>query len=505
MTRGAAPTASTGSLELPEPAEGWTATVMGEIAEVVGGGTPDTKVSSHFAPPGLGNPWLTPADLSGFTSIYVNRGGRDLTETGLRNSSARMMPKGSVLLSSRAPIGYVAVATNPISTNQGFKSFVCHDGIVPEYVLFWLRFIRPVLEGMGSGSTFSEISGSRAREIPILVPPLAEQHRIAAAIEALLARVEAARTRLVGVPAILKQFRQAVLAQACSGRLTKDWREGDLTTLHSRSGDNGVPKGWRRLMILDVASKEPRSIQSGPFGSNLHHSEFLERGHLVIGIDNVGDGEFLPGKQHRIGSEKFLQLEKYRARPGDVLVTVMATVGRCCVVPDEIEPSIITKHVYRVTSDPAIMVPRFLLTVLRGDPTVLSQVHDQLRGQTRPGINGEILKSLVVPVPPLEEQREIVRRVDSLLELADGVENRVQAASFTAERVTGAIFGRAFSGNLVPTEAALARAEGRSFESADVLLDRVGQARAESCAAPNERQGPIGRARSSAERSRRRQ
>jgi type I restriction enzyme S subunit len=220
MSRAAEPVSQDSpSDDLPE---GWVETYMGEVAEVVGGGTPKASDPSHFSEEG--SPWITPADLSGFEGIYIRKGKRDLSENGLRSCSAVMIPTGSVLLSSRAPIGYLAIAAGPLSTNQGFKSFVCREGIVPEYVYFWLRFIRAKLEAMGSGSTFAEISGRRAKEIPILLPPAAEQQRIAAALEQLLTQMARVRNRLARVPKILKRLRRSVLAAACSGRLTEDWR-----------------------------------------------------------------------------------------------------------------------------------------------------------------------------------------------------------------------------------------------------------------------------------------
>jgi type I restriction enzyme, S subunit len=209
-----------GIRELPT---GWKIALMGDIAKIVGGGTPKASDDSNFSEDGY--PWITPADLSGFNGTYIERGRRSLSEKGLKSCSAMIMPKGAVLMSSRAPIGYVAIASNSVCTNQGFKSFICPSGILPEYVLYWLRFIRPLLEKMGSGTTFLEISGARASQIPILVPPAAEQKRIVAKIEELLPKVNAVRERLSRVKEIMKRFRQSVLSAACSGRLTEEWRE----------------------------------------------------------------------------------------------------------------------------------------------------------------------------------------------------------------------------------------------------------------------------------------
>jgi type I restriction enzyme S subunit len=181
----------------------------------------------------------------------------------------------------------------------------------------------------------------------------------------------------------------------------------------------------------------------------LKHSEFGASGRLVIGIDNVLDGKFSLGKQHRISDQKFRELEKYAARPLDVLITVMATVGRVCVVPADIEPAIITKHVYRITVDQSAVDPYFVAFALRGHPQVREQINSQVRGQTRPGINGAIVKRLELAIPPLEEQRQVVRRASRMLTLADVIEQRIETTSRTVERTTQSFLSRAFRGEVL--------------------------------------------------------
>jgi type I restriction enzyme S subunit len=215
-----------------------------------------------------------------------------------------------------------------------------------------------------------------------------------------------------------------------------------------------VPQGWSWACVEELASDEPRSVQSGPFGSSLLHSEFTPEGRLVIGIDNVHDGAFSMGSQNRIPARKFAELERFQARPLDVLITVMATVGRCCVVPADIEEAIITKHVYRISVEPRVIDPYFLMNALRGSGAVLEQMGANIRGQTRPGINGEILKALFVPLPPLEEQHEIVRLIDA----AEAASARTQTESARSlallDHLERSILTLAFRGELVPQDPA---------------------------------------------------
>ncbi len=316
-----------------------------------------------------------------------------------------------------------------------------------------------------NGVELPRVAWKALATFPLALPPLMEQRRIAEQLNDVELRRASVANHLRAARTALDRLRGAVLAAACAGRLTHDWRaERDLI-----DGDD-LPSGWSRDPVEALAADEPRSIQSGPFGSNLKHSEFQPAGKLVIGIDNVLDGKFSMGSEHRIGDSKFAELRRYEARPLDVLITVMATVGRVCVVPASIEQAIITKHVYRITVDQQRVVPHFLMLALRGHPQVRAQIQYQTRGQTRPGINGGIVKALIIPVPPLDEQEEIVRRTDALLVAADRLAAHLDQVRNVLDRVSPATLGKAFRGELVPTEAALAEAECRDYESGDELL-----------------------------------
>ncbi|PRQ02330.1 hypothetical protein ENSA5_24210 [Enhygromyxa salina] len=122
-----------------------------------------------------------------------------------------------------------------------------------------------------------------------------------------------------------------------------------------------LPEGWAWATVEQLAALMDRAIQSGPFGSALKHSEFTDEGILVVGIDNVQDGFFSMGRENRVSVAKFEELRRFEARPGDVLITVMATVGRCAVIPDDLETAIITKHVYRVSVEQRLMLLSLLM------------------------------------------------------------------------------------------------------------------------------------------------
>ncbi|MES9635421.1 restriction endonuclease subunit S [Megasphaera elsdenii] len=162
--------------------DSWEWVRLEEIGSVIGGGTPKTKIIEYWD----GTiPWITPADMK-FIGKYAKGGKRNISSLGLQKSSAQLMPKGTVLFSSRAPIGYIAIADNDISTNQGFKSIVPFDMRCNEYIYYCLQARLNDIKHRASGTTFKEISGAEFGKTMIPFPPLAEQHRIVARIEELL-------------------------------------------------------------------------------------------------------------------------------------------------------------------------------------------------------------------------------------------------------------------------------------------------------------------------------
>ena len=191
---------------------------MGDVSTIVGGGTPSTSESANFENGQI--PWITPADLSGYTDKFIMRGKRNITERGLQKSSARMLPREAVLLSSRAPIGYVAIASVPLATNQGFKSFILHKGTDSCcFVYYLLLRCREEIQALGVGTTFKEVSATKAATIPLPLPPLPEQHRIVTEIEKQFTRLDASVAALKRVQANLKRYRASVLKAACEGKL----------------------------------------------------------------------------------------------------------------------------------------------------------------------------------------------------------------------------------------------------------------------------------------------
>jgi len=167
--------------------ENWKYLSIGDCATVVGGGTPSTKNPEYWD----GDiSWISPKDLSNNTNKYVSRGERFITKKGLENSSAKILPENSLLFSSRAPIGYLAINTQPMATNQGFKSLILKDEFDVEFFYYLFKQKTEYIKNFSSGSTFQEISGSEVKNLKFLIPPYKEQKQISKILSKLDKKIE---------------------------------------------------------------------------------------------------------------------------------------------------------------------------------------------------------------------------------------------------------------------------------------------------------------------------
>ena len=148
----------------------WSECTLSDIGTIVAGGTPSKSKPEYYTEQGIA--WITPKDLAVDKSKFISHGANDISELGFSKSSATKMPAGTVLFSSRAPIGYIAIAQNEVTTNQGFKSVIPNDNIGTAYVYFLLKNLLPTIEGMASGSTFKEISGTGMKSVPTIMPDM---------------------------------------------------------------------------------------------------------------------------------------------------------------------------------------------------------------------------------------------------------------------------------------------------------------------------------------------
>lgn len=308
-------------------------------------------------------------------------------------------------------------------------------------------------------------------KLPLLVAPLAEQKRIADKLEVLLGRVDACRARLDRVPALLKRFRQSVLAAATSGKLTEEWRQ----TTSGKQGSRPVPP-----ILSDGQIESP--FPSMPADWDLRRSaDVVEEGaHIIYGIIQPGvklaegvpyvrgtdiqDGKILTNQLLKTSPTIAEKYSRSELQGGDVLLGIIRAT-KVALVPDELKGANITQGTARFRPS-SIIRSKFLAFVLEA-PSVQKWLHAHYRGIDMPGLNLADVRRVPIPIPSLNEQDEIIRRVEELFTFADRIEFRLVALRKTVERLTPAVLAKAFGGELVPQDPA--------DEPAKVLLERISQ------------------------------
>ena len=191
----------------------WRQGTVCDLGTVVGGSTPSKSKPEYYTDSGIA--WITPKDLSVNKSKFIYHGENDITELGLKNSSASIMPEGTVLFSSRAPIGYIAIAAGEVTTNQGFKSIVPNPEIGTAFVYYFLKYNLPVIEGMASGSTFKEVSGATMKKVPAFIPDAETLNKFRRFCEPLFAQQKALEKQNES----LAQLRDSLLPKLMSGEI----------------------------------------------------------------------------------------------------------------------------------------------------------------------------------------------------------------------------------------------------------------------------------------------
>jgi type I restriction enzyme S subunit len=418
------------------------------------------------------------------------------------------MPTGTVLFSSRAPIGYLAIASNPVSTSQGFKSFVLEEGISPDYIYYYLEHAKPLVLSLASGTTFLEISGENSEKIPVAVAPPSEQHRIVEAIESYFTRLDDAVATLERVKANLKRYRASLLKTAVEGRLVpaeaelapkegrdyehaslllerilnerrRCWEEAELARLRAKgevpkddrwktkyekpiapntSNLPELPKGWCWSSVCQLAA----DVGTGATPKR-GEKRYYEQGNIPWITSGAVNQPVVSEADEHVTDAALAETNLTVYPPGTLLVAMYGegkTRGKC------------TELRIPATTNQAIAA------------IVLGQGEDTLRrwlrlffeynyaatrrlssGGVQPNLNLSLVRGLPIPLPPQAEQARICTEVEARLTVADSLVFLEEANGLRCFRLRQAILKWAFEGKLVdqdPTD-----------EPASVLLDRI--------------------------------
>lgn len=429
--------------ELPQ---GWAETTLGEVADWGSGGTPSRSEPSFY---GGTIPWIKSGELN---SRYVTTTEEFITEAAIKNSSAKLFPAGSVAIAMYgATIGKTAILGVDASTNQACAVGAPVEGVIGKEFLY--RLLQNEKESFiekGKGGAQPNISQAVIKAHEISLPPLAEQTRITQKLDELLAQVDTIKARIDTIPALLKRLRQSVFAVAVSGRLTEKWRSPLDTSKPQAS--------WKNCKIGDISSL----VTSGSRGWADYYSD---NGAIFIRSQDINTDEL------EISDTAFVRLpessegKRTRVQDQDILITITgANVGKVARVKQQIPEAYVSQHVALVRLNKPEFAP-FIELYLKDIGSGRGVLLDLAYGGGKPGLNLSNIRDLLLPIPPIGEQIEIVRRVEQLFAFADQLEAKVATAQNRIDLLTQSILARAFRGKLVPQDL--------NDEPASVLLERI--------------------------------
>lgn len=453
----------------PHCSEGWILVSLGDVAVWGSGGTPSRKISAFYD----GNiPWVKTGDLG---PKVLMKASEYITVAAVENSSAKLFPKGSVALAMYgATIGKTSILGIDATTNQACAvGQPVTDITTSEFLYYLLRNEKDNFIAKGKGGAQPNISQTLIKEHQVAIPSLAEQKQIAAKLDDLLSQVDTLKTRLNAIPSILKRFRQSVLAAAVSGRLTEEWRKcnetndiaelvekvnkkkkGKLKVRLKKGWDNelilyDLPRNWAWTLNHKLAIDESTAICAGPFGTIFKAKDFREEGVPIIFLRHVKEDGFNQNKQNYMDRAVWEEYhQEYSVHGGELLVTKLgAPPGESCIYPTGLGTAMVTPDVLKMNVDSRVTETKYLMHFFNS-PLTKDIIKELAFGATRLRIDIAMFKGFPIPLPPREEQSEIIRRVEHLFTFSESVEQKAQAALDKVNNLTQSILSKAFRGEL---------------------------------------------------------
>ncbi|MFO0608597.1 MAG: restriction endonuclease subunit S [Polyangiales bacterium] len=481
-----------GALCIGEPERaaprGWQWVRLDEIARLESGHTPSRGKPEYW---GGDVGWVSIPDARTHHGGEIHDTTQTITELGLANSSARVLPKGTVsLCRTAASIGYVLIFGRPLATSQDFVCWVCTEALDPRFLQYLLMTEGREIVRFGKGSTHPTIYFEAVQEFRVCLPPVPEQQRIVAKLDELLARSRRAREALAEVPALVARYRESVLAAAFRGDLTADWREAnpaaepaDVSLADARARRKAwqvvsgalasLPQGWAWTALANVLDELKNGIATKPEGQS---------GVRILRISAVRPGR-LALQDVRYLSPDEPAFRAYELADGDLLFTRYNgnadLVGACAQVRGLTERTVYPDKLIRGRVDRGTVIAGFVELAANHGTTRAAIRASTKSAAGQVGISGADLRTAPVPVPPLAEQREIVRRVEAAFARIDAVEAAVAEQRARLDAYDRSLLARAFAGELVPQDPA--------DEPAAALLARLRAERGEAAPARGRR------------------
>jgi len=481
-------------LALGELPKGWVWTKLGDIVEAVATVSPKMKPDKEFV-------YIDIASIDNKEQKIVQPKrylGKDAP------SRARQLIRyGDVLFSTvRTYLRNIAVVTELYDSqiaSTGFTVIRPHSSVANKLVFYWVQTdaLLNQLTQIQRGTSYPAVRDSDVFAQSFPLPPLPEQHRIVAKIEELFTRLDAGVEALKKIKAQLKRYRQSVLKHTFEGKLTAEWRQAHQHELEPASvlldrikqerqktakGKNKelppldtsdlpeLPESWVWSNFDELRKAEKNAIKAGPFGSSLKKESYVPHGYKIYGQEQVIRQNPSYGNYY-ISEQKYVELKSCVVKPGDILISLVGTIGRVLILPEHSETGIINPRLVKLSLEERLVDNKYIKAYIESSAardffTLASH------GETMEILNLGILRTLPIPVPSPTEQHQIINEIERRFSVADEIEKTVDHSLKQAERLRQSILKRAFEGKLVPQDP--------NDEPAEKLLNRIKSEKAKS-------------------------
>ena len=397
----------------------WEWKKLGEVAEIVGGSTPKTGVEEYWNGKNI---WITPAEIG--RDLFLNDSVRHISDAAVKSANLKLMPAGTVILSSRAPIGKLAISNVPFYCNQGFKNAICGDLLNNKFLFFYLLSSTAELESLGKGTTFKEISKTIVENIPVPVPPLSEQKHIVKFLDNEFSKIDTLKTN---AETNLKNAKELF-----ESTLEKELNPGKNGTL---------PSGWEWKALRELCILRPPKNEALSHLKGTDEVSFLPMEDL-----NIRERNTIPHKSRALsevhGSYTFFA-------EGDVLlakVTPCFENGKMGVASNLLNGVGFGSSEYIVFRTTKSMINSYLFYVLMSSRFISGGKKQMLGACGLKRLSKEYVESFQIPLPPLSVQKEIVARLDKLSENVKRLEANYKQIIANCDELKKSILKKTFEG-----------------------------------------------------------
>ena len=412
----------------------WQVKKLGEIFTIERGGSP-RPIEEYITNNENGINWIKIGDTKDVVK-YIYQTKEKIKPEGAKRS--RMVYEDDFILSNSMSFGRPYIMKTQGCIHDGWLVIRKNEIIDSNYLYLILSSsqVYQQFTHLAKGSTVKNLNIQAVKEVVISFPPLPEQLAIVSKIEELLSDLENGKQQLLTAQQQLKVYRQSLLKAAFEGRLTnKEVKNGEL------------PKGWKWVTITDLAENNKHALKAGPFGSALKKEFYVETGYKIYGqeqviIDNPYFGDYY------VNEEKYQELKSCRIKPFDILISLVGTVGKVLILPENCMDGIINPRLIKISLNRQKYLPKFFKYYFESS-SVKAHYKSQAQGTTMDVLNLGIIKKIPFPLTTLEEQQKVVDELESKLTVCDKIAETIGQSLQQAETLKQSILKKAFEGKLI--------------------------------------------------------